>query len=447
MASAVPQIITSEKFKYYKNLGKVLSNREIQLNLLSEEKKKNDLIIESQERQTKFNKIDSKKVNANNHKLDEVLSEARKRSMHLLQRANNLRMEQDEEVQKCSRIILEKKCRAVRDAQIAEKEIINQELKMETQNINDMMENERRLAIKLEIEKKEEEYKMKRHYADALKTQITENDIKRQIEIQRKQEENSLNNYARIMNEKEEISKLKAQEVENAKIRKNLSDINNQLKHFKNVEKEESKIMEARIQEYHRMRQERDRENVLKQKLIRHQREKTKEKVSLEIQNFSKMKNLQQEINTLRIQEKVERAWKLKEKEEALEAAKNEMLLKLSREEQIREKQIMLALEIKRDKEQLDKFASIQSQANSNELKDRNRKQQEAIYYRNEILKQINEKENERRLMNEQKIYEGLMKRKEMESYKRQIDEAIRQKFAELEGNALPENSNEKNIH
>lgn len=131
-------------------------------------------------------------------------------------------------------------------SKIAEKEIINQELKIETQNINDMMENERRLAIKLEIEKKEKEYKLKQHYADALKMQITENDLKRQIEIQRKQEENSLNNYARILNGKEEISKLKAQEIENAKIRKNLSDINNQLKHFKNVEKEESKIMEAR---------------------------------------------------------------------------------------------------------------------------------------------------------------------------------------------------------
>lgn len=50
--------------------------------------------------------------------------------------------------------------------------------------------------------------------------------------------------------------------------------------------------------------------------------------------------------------------------------------------------------------------------------------------------------------MNEQKIYEGLMKRKEMESYKRQIDETIRQKFAELEGNnTLPGNFEEKNVH
>lgn len=117
---------------------------------------------------------------------------------------------------------------------------------MEAQNINDMMENERRLAIKSEIENKRKEYEKKRHYAEALKTQILENDEKRQLEIQRKQEENRMNNYIRIMNEKADISKLKAQGIENANIRKNLSETNDQLKHFKNVETEENRIMEAR---------------------------------------------------------------------------------------------------------------------------------------------------------------------------------------------------------
>lgn len=129
---------------------------------------------------------------------------------------------------------------------IAEKNIINEELKTETQNINDMMENERRLAIKLEIEKKEKENAKKRYYAEALKEQILENHIKRQMEIQRKQEENNLNNHIRVINEKEEIAKIKIQESENVKIRKNLSEINNQLRNFKNAEKEENRIMEAR---------------------------------------------------------------------------------------------------------------------------------------------------------------------------------------------------------
>lgn len=99
--------------------------------------------------------------------------------------------------------------------------------------------------------------------------------------------------------------------------------------------------------------------------------------------------DVQQEITALRIQEKVEKQWKLKEKEEAFEAAKNKVILKLARDEQIKDKQIMLALEIKRDKEQLDKFATIQSQTINNDLKEMSKKHQEAIYYRNEILKQV----------------------------------------------------------
>lgn len=104
---------------------------------------------------------------------------------------------------------------------------------------------------------------------------------------------------------------------------------------------------------------------------------------------FIVFKDVQEEVNALRIQEEVERQWKSKEREAALETVKNEMMLKMSREEQIKEKQILLALEIKRDREQLEKFAAIQSQAINNHMMEKNKKRQEAIYYRNEILKQV----------------------------------------------------------
>lgn len=119
MSSVVPQIISSEKFSYYKNLGHVISNKEIQSNIDTDEKEREELIIESQKRKSKFNKIDAKRLNTSNQRLNEVLSEARKRTMHLLQRAYNLKMEQEEDIQKCSRFILETKCRAVRDAQVS----------------------------------------------------------------------------------------------------------------------------------------------------------------------------------------------------------------------------------------------------------------------------------------------------------------------------------------
>lgn len=38
--------------------------------------------------------------------------------MHILERAYNMRLEQEEEIQKCNRLILETKCRAIRDAQV-----------------------------------------------------------------------------------------------------------------------------------------------------------------------------------------------------------------------------------------------------------------------------------------------------------------------------------------
>lgn len=48
----------------------------------------------------------------------EIEEEMRQRTMHLLERAHNLKLEQEEEIKKCNKLILETKCRAIRDAQV-----------------------------------------------------------------------------------------------------------------------------------------------------------------------------------------------------------------------------------------------------------------------------------------------------------------------------------------
>lgn len=51
-------------------------------------------------------------------RMNEIEEEARQRTMHLLERANKLKLEQEDEIKKCNKIILETKCRAIRDAQV-----------------------------------------------------------------------------------------------------------------------------------------------------------------------------------------------------------------------------------------------------------------------------------------------------------------------------------------
>jgi hypothetical protein len=50
--------------------------------------------------------------------MDDIEEETRQRTMHLLQRARDIELESEEQIKKCNRLILETKCRAVRDAQV-----------------------------------------------------------------------------------------------------------------------------------------------------------------------------------------------------------------------------------------------------------------------------------------------------------------------------------------
>ena len=112
------QIITLKKFKHYETQVKSVSSDEKHMTLLSMEKKQRNLLQESILRKHKINKLDIQKKGIKNQRLTDIQEEARKRAMHLLERAFNMKLEEEEEIQKCNKYILEAKCRAVRDAQV-----------------------------------------------------------------------------------------------------------------------------------------------------------------------------------------------------------------------------------------------------------------------------------------------------------------------------------------
>lgn len=88
-------------------------------------------------------------------------SEAAKKNLYLLRRSKELIIEQDERVKEANGIILATKCRAIRNAQIAERKLIGKQLKDEEQRLDDMMEQQRQIKIRREEEKREEEERKK----------------------------------------------------------------------------------------------------------------------------------------------------------------------------------------------------------------------------------------------------------------------------------------------
>lgn len=116
----------------------------------------------------------------------------------------------------------------------------------EEKRLNDMMENERRWAIQEDLKKEEEDNSRKQIFAKILKDQITENEEQRILEFEKKQEESQLINMNNITWQLAEIEKLRHKEAESAKIRRDLAEVNEQLKHFKVMEQEENRIIDLR---------------------------------------------------------------------------------------------------------------------------------------------------------------------------------------------------------
>lgn len=123
---------------------------------------------------------------------------------------------------------------------------MERELLEEEKRLNDMMEDERRWAIKEESRKEQEEVAKRLRFAKILKEQIVENEEQRVLEFERKQEESRLINLSNIAWQQDEIEKLRNKEAENAKVRQELAEGNEQLKHFKAMEQQENKIIDLR---------------------------------------------------------------------------------------------------------------------------------------------------------------------------------------------------------
>lgn len=108
------------------------------------------------------------------------------------------------------------------------------------------MENERRWAIKEELQKEEEDTVKRLQFAKFLKEQIEENEEQRVLELEKKQEETRLINLSNIAWQQDEIERQRKKEAKNAKMRQELTEVYEQMRHYKTMEQEENRIIDLR---------------------------------------------------------------------------------------------------------------------------------------------------------------------------------------------------------
>lgn len=147
-----------------KNRAKVITAEERTQQQAIREAEKKRLIDESEERKRKFKELEKNKVvkkgSESLRNTDEGV---------ILDKAFMAKQEQEEEIKMANRVILTTKCQVIRDAQIAEKNEIERELRDENIRLEKMMNEDRENALKHEDKKRDHLKKINERHALEIK--------------------------------------------------------------------------------------------------------------------------------------------------------------------------------------------------------------------------------------------------------------------------------------
>nr|AAD55817.1 nasopharyngeal epithelium specific protein 1 [Homo sapiens] len=282
----------------------------------------------------------------NNKKLSDLEEVAKERAQNLLQRANKLRMEQEEELKDMSKIILNAKCHAIRDAQILEKQQIQKELDTEEKRLDQMMEVERQKSIQrqeeLERKRREERIRGRRQIVEQMEKNQEERSL---LAEQREQEKEQMLEYMEQLQE-EDLKDMERRQQQKLKMQAEIKRINDENQKQKAELLAQEKLADQMVMEFTKKKMAREAEFEAEQERIR--REKEKEIARLRAMQ-EKAQDYQAEQDALRAkrnQEVADREWRRKEKENARKKMETEAELRKSRLEQVAFKEHALAVQV-----------------------------------------------------------------------------------------------------
>ncbi|KAL1513274.1 hypothetical protein ABEB36_002701 [Hypothenemus hampei] len=435
-----PGILPLSEYKRLKQQAHITTLEERRKVLEEAEQQKNKLIMESEQRKEALLKMQKSTKNQPGSKLESIESEVAKKNLYLLRRSKELMIEQDERVRKANGIILATKCRAIRNAQIAEKKLIEEQLKQEEQRLDAMMEQQRQIKIKKEEEKRDEQEMNKQKYVQEVKQQMKENELERLLEAEKIEAESRMINKALIEFQKDEDARLKQRREMQEKMRNEFKQANADAEKYKYLKEEEQRISDLRIQEF--MRQKAEREEALEKEkaLAKALKEREIARLRTTQEKSQALQTAIDEMNALRAQEEKEREWREQEKQAAIKKQKLISDLYEARKKQIEDIRNNQARSLARDEEDFNRVAKVQHELHQKDLEKQKKKIQETTSHKKELLKQINEKERERINWQKERFEDGRAQRMEIVLKDKGVEDYLQQKIDKLKDYNVPHN-------
>ncbi|XP_003243991.1 cilia- and flagella-associated protein 45-like [Acyrthosiphon pisum] len=371
-------------------------------------------------------------------KLAQLDEEANKKTNYLLNRAYELRQEQEYEIKQCNSLILSTKCHAIRCAQIEEKELIQKEMKQEQRRSEEIMEQQRLLAAKKYEKAVEADRLKKKLQATEIVQQMKENEITREWEAARASEDARVRTEAAIEAQRAEVIDYRDKLIKQAEMRKEFLQINAQLKDLKSIEKELVKVEILQIQAYDKKKNEREMAYEEEMKKLKMSKEKEIAKIQANQKATQDFQAAKDELNALRTQDKVEREWRRKEHEEAVRKIKQNEDLKEARRQQIEGQRESYAFEIQREKEEFDKIIKLNVEDIEKTKESDRQTKMKLDEHRKNLLKQISEKELERIKERKDFFQEGITYQQAEAAREKALRNTMQKKIDGLRVHKLP---------
>ncbi|TWW77563.1 cilia- and flagella-associated protein 45 [Takifugu flavidus] len=430
-------ILPSVEFKRIESMSQVPTTEEVEAQREALQKKKEEEKKASEEMKRRILEVDlSRKKSV---PLTDLEREAQDRAQGVVERANLLKIEQDEEIRMLNTLILDAQCQATRDAQIQEKKQIQAELTEEEKRLDAVMETER-LRV-LEADKKTD--KLCKEQRMRAKQQIYEQIQKRLVDKIMQEEIQKLERQQEVeKQEKSYLQDLKALERKKEEQRhlheENLR-INTETIRTKEQRREEEKLLDMRDMEYIKKKLEQEAEYEAEQKRVKKEKELEITRLRAQQERAKDYKAEQDEHRARRHQESVDREWRRKEKELAAKKVEEEAKLKAARLEQVRCKEHLLSMEAGREKAEFERILKVEQEAVIKRQEQEEKQRQRALGYANSIRHQIKEQKSCAAARRKQSFQEGRELTQKEQQRRLLLSEIREKKLQELRAAGLPE--------
>ncbi|XP_070762163.1 cilia- and flagella-associated protein 45 [Enoplosus armatus] len=430
-------ILPSAEFERITSASRVLSKEEREALREAYQRKKEEEIKAVEERKRRIYEADLSRKE--NQALTELEIEARDRDRRLVERANALRLEEEDEIKKLNKLILDVQCQATRDAQIQEKKQIQGEFLEEEKRLDAMMEVERRKAVETveqidELHKQQRISGMQQIYGQ-IRQRLEEKQMQEEMKEQEKQQ-------IRDNHEKMNLEDLKAMEkkrAEQQRLQEEFMRINAETVWAKQQRREEEKLADMRDMEYIRNKLEREAEYEAEQRRIKKEKELEIARLRARQEKAKDYKAEQDELHARRNKEIADREWRRKEREMASKTAQEEAMLRAARLEQVHCKEHFLSMEAGREKAEFERVLKVQQEMIIKQKDAEEKQRQKAHRHAEAICHQVKERELSAVAKRREIFKEADRLVEEAQQRRMRLNEIKEKKLKELQATGLPE--------